>query len=239
MHYAAGQLYAWGDHWARINESAKAFELTLPTEAKVIEALRTLVAQADLDNATLKLSLLKGADDSQLFVYSRPALPAPVSRSLWLDLDAPIFERSPLAGHKTHNYMEAMHRLELARARGYFDALRLDSKDRLAETTSANLFLIAKGHLYTPAADTGILPGVTRAQLLRCPTLRVACGHYTLADLQTAEALFVTNATNGIQAIGSVEGLPGGGRLKFDTEHAAFETIRVAYDAGRTGMWLR
>lgn len=238
MRYADGQLYAWSDHWARLSHSAEAFGLSLPAETDVIEALKTLVIRTDLTEGTLKLSLLKGAADSQLFIYARPPLPSPVSRRLWLDLDAPIFERSPLAGHKTHNYMEAMHRLGLVRARGYDDALRLDSQGRVAETTTANIFFIADGRLYTPASDTGILPGVTRAQLLRSPELEAEAGHYTLEHLQAAEACFVTNATNGIQVMSCLEGLADGSRIDFNQKHPALKNIRAIYEAARTGIRL-
>lgn len=239
MHYAGGQLYAWSDHWTRLSQSAAAFGLALPPEADVLQALKTFVTQADLIEGTLKLSLLKGGADSQLFVYARPPLPEPPSRRLWLDRDAPIFERSPLAGHKTHNYMEAMHRLEMARAAGYYDALRLDSRGRLAETTTANIFFIVQGRLCTPAADTGLLPGVTRALLLRSAELQVETGHYSLTDLADAEVLFVTNATTGIQAMDSLAGLPGKTRIDFDPAHPALEKIRAVYAASRTGIRLR
>ena len=239
MHYAAGELYAWSDHWLRLSRSAETFGLALPPETEVVEALKALVSQSDLMEGTLKLSLLKGTADSQLFVYARPPLPAPASRRLWLDLEAPIFERSPLAGHKTHNYMEAMHRLELARAGGYFDALRLDSRGRLAETTTSNIFFMVEGRLCTPASDTGILPGVTRAALLRSVELQAEAGHYTLKDLAKAEALFVTNATSGIRAMDSLAGLPEQKRIDFNPEHPALEKISAAYEATLTGMQLR
>ncbi|NBB78728.1 MAG: hypothetical protein GVY36_04685 [Verrucomicrobia bacterium] len=239
MHYADKQLYAWSDHWARLSQSAATFGLALPAEAEVIQALKTLVTQSELAESTLKLSLLKGAADSHLFVYARPPLPSPESRCLRLDRDAPIFERSRLAGHKTHNYMEAMHRLELARADGYYDALRLDSLGRLAETTTANIFFILDERLCTPASDTGILPGVTRALLLRSAKLQAETGHYTLEDLEHADALFVTNATNGIRVMDSVEGLPGPSRVEFDPAHPVLETIRAVHAASRRGIRLR
>lgn len=239
MRYAEGQLHAWSDHWARLQHSAGTFELPLPAEAEVIDALKAFVDQADLLEATIKLSLLKGPGDSQLFVYTRPPLPLPESRRLWLDLETPIYERSPLAGHKTHNYMESMHCLGRARSRGYADALRLDSQGRLAEASTANCFFIMGGRLCTPAADTGILPGVTRARLLRSPELAVETGHYTLDDLQAAEAFFTTNATHGIQIMDRLDGLPGGTGIDFNNAHPALEKIRAIFQAAGTGIRLR
>lgn len=238
MRYAEGQLHAWSDHWARLQHSAGTFGLSLPAEAEVIEAMQSFVKQADLLEGTIKLSLLKGAEDSQLFVYTRPLFPLQESRRLWLDLGAPIFERSPLAGHKTHNYMESMHCLGRARSRGYADALRLDSQGRVAETSTANCFFVVAERLCTPAADTGILPGVTRARLLRSPELAIETGHYTLDDLQAAEAFFTTNAMHGIQMIERLDGLPGGGGIDFNDAHPALEKIRSIFQAAGTGICL-
>jgi branched-subunit amino acid aminotransferase/4-amino-4-deoxychorismate lyase len=239
MHYAEGQLYAWEDHWSRLSRSAGAFGLTLPPEDDVVAALKQLVREADLYVGTLKLSLLRGSTNSRLFVYARPPLAAPGSRRLWLDREAPIFERSLLAGHKTHNYMENIHRLELARARGYLDVLRLDSQGRLAETATANIFFIVSGRLCTPELNTGILPGVTRARALRTPELRVEAGHYTLQDLEEADAFFVTNATSGIQAIERLDGLPNGGQLEFDAAHPALREIRRLIAGSQCSIQLR
>lgn len=239
MHYAEGQLYAWEAHWSRLSQSADVFGLRLPPKDGVVTALKRLVGEADLYAGTLKLSLLRGSTNSQLFVYARPPLTAPGNRRLWLDLEAPIFERSPLAGHKTHNYMENMHRLELARARGYEDVLRLDSQGRLAETAKANIFFILAGRLCTPALDTGTLPGVTRARFLRAPELQVETGHYTLKDLEDAEAFFVTNATNGIQAMERLEGLPDGAQIEFDGAHPALREIRRLTAGAQCSIRLR
>lgn len=210
MHYVGGRLYFWKDHWARIAQSAKHFALDLPKEDAVLASLRKLVVTAELDEATLKLSLLKDTEDSRLYVYSRPPIPAPDSSTLLLDTSSPINARSLLAGHKTHNYMEAMHLLGLARAQGYYDRLRVDADGHLAETTTSNLFFMKEGRLHTPALDTGILPGVTRAALLRDRDLQVEEGHYAPEALLKAEAVFVTSATGGLKVIEGIDGFAGG-----------------------------
>jgi branched-subunit amino acid aminotransferase/4-amino-4-deoxychorismate lyase len=207
MRYAEGCLYFWQDHWARLARSAQHFSLNLPEQAEVLAALRTLVASSALDAGTLKLSLLKEGTDSRLYVYARPPLPAPSGRRLRFEPSCPICPSSLLAGHKTHNYMEAMHLLSLARAQGFYDVLRTDLAGKLAETTTANFFFVKGGRLHTPALDTGILPGVTRAALLAAPELEIVSGHFTPETLLHAEAAFVTNATHGLQVVDVIEGL--------------------------------
>jgi 4-amino-4-deoxychorismate lyase len=209
MSYADGQLDFWSDHWQRLAKSAKHFALDLPQQDAVLAALRQLVASSELEQATLKLSLVKESGGSRLYVYARPPLPAPEGRSMLLDTTCPIFPRSLLAGHKTHNYMESMHLLNLARAQGYYDTLRVDSQGNLAETTTANVFFIKAGRIFTPALKTGILPGVTRAALVSSPELAVEEGAYLPKSLLEADAVFITNATSGVQPIPRIDGFAG------------------------------
>lgn len=226
MRYVDGRLFFWNDHWARLVKSAQHFALALPKEDAVLAALREFVARAKLTEGTLKLSLLKNTEGSCLYVYSRPPISAPDSRTLLLDTANPIYPRSLLAGHKTHNYMEVMHLLSLARAQSYYDCLRLDTNDHLAETATSNLFFFKDGRLHTPALDTGILPGVTRAALLRDRDLQIVEGHFAPETLHDAEAVFVTNATSGLKIIERVDGFAAGQSSQYSVTSEALSAVQ-------------
>ena len=226
MRYVDGRLFFWNDHWARLVKSAQHFALALPKEDAVLAALREFVARAKLTEGTLKLSLLKNTEGSCLYVYSRPPISAPDSRTLLLDTANPIYPRSLLAGHKTHNYMEVMHLLSLARAQSYYDCLRLDTNDHLAETATSNLFFFKDGRLHTPALDTGILPGVTRAVLLRDRDLQIVEGHFAPETLHDAEAVFVTNATSGLKIIERVDGFAAGQSSQYSVTSEALSAVQ-------------
>ena len=210
MRYVEGRLFFWKDHWARLAKSAQHFALALPKEDAVLAALSRFVAQTKLTEGALKLSLLKDIEGSCLYVYSRPPIPSPASNTLILNTASPICPRSLIAGHKTHNYMEVMHLLSLARAQSYYDCLRLDTNGHLSETATSNLFFLKDGQLHTPALDTGILPGVTRAALLRDRDLQIVEGHFVPEALHEAESVFVTNATSGLKIIERIDGFSAG-----------------------------
>jgi branched-subunit amino acid aminotransferase/4-amino-4-deoxychorismate lyase len=229
MRLADGRLDFWRDHWVRLSRSAQHFALPLPEEAAVIEALQAYVTDAKLRDGTLKLSLLKEVAGSRLYLYSRPLLPAPESRRLRLDMSCPVFAGSALAGHKTHNYMEAMHLLSQARARGDYDLLRVDTEGYLAESTTANFFFIKDARLHTPSLVGGSLPGVTRAALLRLPELAVAEDRYRPEVLLGAEAVFLTNATFGVLPIERITGLPGGQSANYAPDGPQIERVYSAF----------
>jgi para-aminobenzoate synthetase / 4-amino-4-deoxychorismate lyase len=80
-------------------------------------------------------------------------------------------------------------------------ALLVDVDGLLLETTRTNIFVARGGRLLTPPLDGRILPGVTRARILRDNP--VAAEHpLDLDDLATADAIYVTSALRGLQALG-------------------------------------
>ena len=228
MRYTDGQLFFWKDHWARFAKSAKHFALALPKEDAVLAALHGLVTKAKLTEGTLKLSLLKDTEGSCLYVYSRPPITSPNSDTLILNTTNPIYPRSLLAGHKTHNYMEVMHLLSLARAQAYYDCLRVDTNGFLAETATSNLFFLKDGRLHTPALDTGILPGVIRAVLLRERDLQIEEGLFAPEAIRDAEAVFVTNATTGLKIIERIDGFSAGQSAQYSVACEALTAVQSA-----------
>jgi len=124
--------------------------------------------------------------------------------------------------------MEVMHLLSLARAQSYYDCLRLDTNGHLAETATSNLFFLKDGRLHTPALDTGILPGITRAVLLRDPDLQIAEGHFVPETLHEVEAVFVTNATSGLKIIERIDGFSAGQSAQYSAASEALSAVQSA-----------
>ena len=229
MRYADGKLYFWKDHWARISKSAAHFALDLPNEDSVLAALSELVSKAALKDSILKLSLVQDINESRLYVYSRSPLPSPESRVLLFDPLNPIFEHSALAGHKTNNYMEAMHLLHRARSQGYCDMLRVDSCGHLAETTTASLFFVMNGKLCTPSLKTGILPGIARGALIDSKTLNIEEDKYDKDVLRQAESVFLTRTTTGVERISKIEGIPGANYYTYKDESRLYDRVETAW----------
>lgn len=192
-------LELWAAHWQRLRQSAHKLGIVCPfDEAEVLLAVREL-AKDVTGEAALKLSLLRNDHDSRLLIYSRPVTALPEVFGLLLDNPAPFNQASPLAGHKTHNYLENLLVLEVARELGCFDGLRLNLQGDVVEGAISNIFFFRDGGWHTPGLASGALPGVTRAALTQC--LPVQEGSYPLEMVLSAEAVFLTNASMGLQAV--------------------------------------
>jgi branched-subunit amino acid aminotransferase/4-amino-4-deoxychorismate lyase len=240
MRYAEGQLYFWKQHWARLSRSAQAFDMACPPADAVLEAMRRYVQEAGLSTAVLKLSLMPSSGGSRLYVYSRPPLPAPDAWALIIDTRYPVFPQSLLAGHKTHNYMESIQLLARARKAGYADLLRVDASGHLAETTTSNLFFLSGGRLHTPSLETGILPGVVRETLLATAGEGAMVeGLYRPEALLTADAVWVTNASIGLQAIERIDGFPGGASVCYATRSTLTERVESSFAEAEASRAIR
>jgi para-aminobenzoate synthetase/4-amino-4-deoxychorismate lyase len=80
------------------------------------------------------------------------------------------------------------------------EPLIVDLSGEVLESGSGNVFIVEGGTLVTPPADGRILPGVTRAELLRStPGARIE--PIDLARLEAADEAFVTSAIRGRQSL--------------------------------------
>lgn len=76
------------------------------------------------------------------------------------------------------------------------EVLFLNERAELTEGTRTNVFVRMGRELLTPAACSGLLPGLLRAELLDQAQCRES--RLTLADLETADEVFVGNSLRGL-----------------------------------------
>ncbi len=110
-----------------------------------------------------------------------------------------------LANQKSNNYLlytlAALHAQQL----GVDDCLVLNSQERIADSTMANLFYIVEGQVFTPPLSEGCVAGVMRRHLLEnLPGAGFAVIEKAVSpeDLLNADEIFLTNAIRGIQWVG-------------------------------------
>jgi para-aminobenzoate synthetase component I len=84
-----------------------------------------------------------------------------------------------------------------------------DADGLVLETDRANVFAVIDGVLRTPPADGRLLPGVTRAAILRLAAaagLPACVGPLSSGDLRRASEMFVTNSVRGVLPVRSAAG---------------------------------
>jgi len=78
-----------------------------------------------------------------------------------------------------------------AKDQGFSDALLTNAKNEICETSSANIFLIRKGKIYTPNLESGVLRGVIREKIIN--NFKANEEKIKLRQLKKFDLIFITN----------------------------------------------
>lgn len=228
-----GTVFAWAEHWARLERSAAALGMTLPwaRESMLAEILRTVGAFRAVDGESedlyIRLQAWRGAgpigldpalaDDAGfvLLVQRCPVLP-PDRRDAGLRLSiASALRRNPIASlspaWKTGNYLNNILCLREARSRGADDVLMLNLQGAITEAATSNVAFVRGGEVLTPPLEAGILEGITRGLVLRAIApaagLRAREVPVSPADLPAMEECFLLSTTRDVTPVAAVDGV--------------------------------
>lgn len=197
-----GQPGLWRAHSARLTLGAAVLGLPLPP-VDLSQAIGAVAEANGLQDAAVRLTLTRGVGprgvappepcSPTLLITAAPlALAQPKPVALCVARSTCRNERSPLSRLKTLNYLDAVIARREALARGFDDAVMLNTQARVAEATAANLFVRVDGRWATPPVGEGALPGVIRGELLAAGFAIEA--PLVEADLLRADEMLLTNS---------------------------------------------
>ena len=110
-----------------------------------------------------------------------------------------------LANLKSSNFLPYVMADFYAKDNSLDDAIVLNSKGRIADTSRANIFLIRNGLVYTPSLTEGCVDGVMRSWLKVKLGEEIIETVVSVDDLNTATEVFLTNAIFGIRWVKSFQ----------------------------------
>jgi para-aminobenzoate synthetase / 4-amino-4-deoxychorismate lyase len=201
-------------HLARLATSVEAlYGKVLPKDLRA--TLRERLA--DRPSGRLRITVRPVGGPLQATVEVIP-LPSPPSAGAGQagSLATPVTLRSAIVpgGIGEHKYKDRRLLADLTARPGAAPGdhvLIADETGELLETDKANVFAVIGGVLLTPPADGRVLPGVTRAAVLRAAHgrgIRVGQKPLTLGEMASATEVFVTNSVTGITPVAAIDGCP-------------------------------
>ncbi len=241
MRAYAGRVFRLDRHLDRLARSAEMLGIAVDTPA-LEAAIRETLAANNLTSARIRLTVSAGEGDpvpdpsscarpTVLIVAAEyQPLPEETYRRGYRAVTASLRRnhRSPLAGIKSLNFTENLLARQEARRAGVDEAVLLNDRDRVAEASMSNLFVVSGVVLRTPPLDAGILPGVTREAVLElAQRLGIAAveDDITLDELWQAGEAFLTNSVMEIMPLTGLDGRAiGDGQAGLVTQR-----LRVAY----------
>lgn len=234
-----GRPFRWAQHLERLQRGAALLGLALPFDGIALRRFaEDLVRENRMPEAVLRIAVSrgvgprgyspKGAGPSTLVMSLHPApqidaANPPCWRLCRSSFTVPTGEQLARAKHASR-LVHVLARAE-AEAKGFDDAILLNSAGEVVETTGANLFWIEDGTVCTPPLSTGALAGVTRGIVLElCATQGIRCAERSIP----VEALLRTNAVFLTQTVWEIVSVQSIDRVRFNPSPVV-EQIQAAY----------
>ena len=231
---------AIGEHIDRLYRSASLIDIQIPqTKEAFQKILLDLISRVEGDSLVLYFQVSRGvaprghdytglAGGPSIWAYVKPAKLIDAYRSYkGITVED---KRFFFCNIKTINLLPSVLANHQAHAAGAEEAI-LHRGERVTEGSHSNIHILKNGVLQTAPLDELILPGITRAHVIRI------CGHlgipvdekpFTVQEMMEADEVFFTASGALCCRFDEIDGQPVGGR---DME--TFGKIRDAYEAER------
>jgi para-aminobenzoate synthetase/4-amino-4-deoxychorismate lyase len=193
-----GEVFLLDRHLARLGRSAKALGFVFPKGA----IGRSIAAQAaavpeGAESVILRLLLHKRGE---FRIHATPLSQRPVPPTLTVRLATrPVDSNELFLRHKTtyrRVYEEALAEARDGSAEEVNDVLLFNERGELTEGTITNIVLQFGEKLFTPAAESGLLPGCYRESVLAAG--RVTEAVLRVEDVHRCDAIWAVNSVRGM-----------------------------------------
>ncbi len=211
-------------HCERANRSAEALILTPTLSAEeMVEIVWEGLTQFHWDSAVYIRPMYWGVDGDATAIVPDPASTAfaicleeaplaPADASVRLTTTRfrrPVLESAVVNAKAGCLYPNNARMLAEARSKGYSNALVADAMGNVAETATANIFMVRDGEVLTPVPNGTFLAGITRSRHmtnLAAEGMPVIEKVLTFDDIRTADELFMSGNMNKVTAVTEFDG---------------------------------
>lgn len=226
-----GVIFAWDEHWERLERSALALYINLPwSKAEILsEIKKTVAAWRERTRGTaelyIRLQITRGggaigldvalADrpDFVLLVQPCPQLTNEQQmRGLTLSLARTLHRNHPTTLNpvwKTGNYLNNLLCLREARSRGADEVVITNLAGEITEAAVSNIGFVQDGVLVLPSLEAGILAGITRRILIDhvAPAAGVKLVERTVKpeELKCMQECFLTSTTKDLVPVRAID----------------------------------
>jgi branched-chain amino acid aminotransferase len=229
MHYAsavfegerayAGNIFRLRDHTLRLINSARILGFEIPWTADQIDAACQQVLHANgLTDGYVRPIAWRG---SEALAVSAQGTSTHLAIAAWpwpsyfgadrmggirvalADWKRPSPDTAPVAAKATGLYMIGTMAKMKAEAEGCADALMMDWRGRVAETTGANIFFVIDGGVHTPDPDC-FLDGITRRTVIRLAEkqqIKVVTRPIEASEIARASEVFLAGTAAEVTAV--------------------------------------
>lgn len=206
-----GKSFKLEEHIDRLFKSAKLVEINIPfSKNKIIDSCKVLIRKQKLNRGYLRPIVWRGGQSmaptpnkSKINIaiagWNWPVYYSKKSKLNGIRLNVAKWRRPPNECAPTQSKCSSLYTIcTLAKIdserRKFDDALMLDLKNNICETTSSNIFFIKKKKVYTPKVDC-FLNGITRKEVIKiCKKNKISINEIKIPfkNLSNFNSCFVT-----------------------------------------------
>jgi branched-chain amino acid aminotransferase len=252
LHYASavfegeraynGHIFRLRDHTKRLINSGRILGFEIPFSAEAIDAAcREVLAANNLTEGYVRPIAWRG---TEMLAVSAQHTKIHLAIAAWpwpsyfgdarmqgirlgmAEWKRPSPETAPTAAKATGLYMIGTMSKHKVEEQGWNDALMLDWRGRVSESTGANIFFVMDGALHTPTPD-GFLDGITRRSVMslaRARQMIVVERPIELEEIAGATECFLAGTAAEVTAVREIAG-------RNYTPGQITETLMRDYDA--------
>ncbi len=228
----ADAIFAFDEHWLRLERSARALGIPLPLgRSELIEQLRRTASafvahtghvgplhiRAQFSRGAGVLGLDPALAEAPMYVVLVQRLRGLAVEKLRAGYELTVARdtrRTPRdsldPAWKTGNYLNNLLCLREARQRGADDVLILNHAGRITESSVASVFFVRKHAIVTPPLADGLLGGITRGLLLDriAERIGVVALEESVApgDLRFFDGCLLASTTNDLVPVARIDG---------------------------------
>jgi len=160
-----------------------------------------LIKKNKIKNGILRISISRGIGsagylptyDSKALVIIETLPERKLPPKISLGISSQKTPTNPLG--KTMNALPYILNKITAQEKRLFDCIMLSQKNFIAETSSANIFWVKNGEIFTPAKSCDIIAGTVRNKLLKISPIKIKEVKAKISDLKNADEIFLTNSS--------------------------------------------
>ncbi|MEL1234323.1 MAG: aminotransferase class IV [Candidatus Neomarinimicrobiota bacterium] len=213
---------AFDQHIDRLQNSAIGINLKIYLN-KISEEIDLLISSSNLESGYVYYQVTRGQDKIRSHMYSEN-----IEVETFGYVVAHQFERKTIqvmlcedlrwgrCDIKSTSLLGNVLNMNEARSQNC-DEVIMHKNNLLTEAGASNLFFIKDKKVCTPSLDNNILPGITRAILIKILSnagIDVIQSNFTVDDLQLASSAWLTSSTKGIAPIENIVNLKNSLDLK-------------------------
>ncbi len=259
MHYACGffegirayktadggvAIFRLEEHIARLMQSAKFYGLEFPfTKEELCQATIDVVAKNNFTEGCYIRPLMYIGEGFNTISFSEN-LSKNIIIAAWELAEAPktvtlsvssyrrlMSSQVPMQAKATSNYMNSILIRNEAKAKGDTDGIALDMQGYVSEASTANIFLVKDGVIFTPDLSSSVLNGLTRQSVI---TIAKNLGYEIVErriardELYTADEVFITGTASEVKICTEIDKLKVGNGEYSVSEKLAKEFFKIA-----------